>query len=247
LRRIRLFVTILIAGVAVAACADDDEAAPASDPEVGSGASVHTVPQLEDIVTRLRDAFGDDNQDTELSVTVGPQNQVTEAMSEDSASMAVLPGPALDDPDADAAVLGRNLAIITVPEGNPAGVTGVDAFAAGAGAQTAICGADSMFGNFAAIVVRLGGVEPDRDRVSAGCEGEAVGRVASGELDAALVFRNGVEIPEGVEVIDIPEEQNLVIDIHYVKPDGDEVIRDFAAFLESDRAVMILTQQGYLP
>jgi ABC-type molybdate transport system substrate-binding protein len=245
-RRTKLLVVAVIAAAAVAACSDDDEAPSDPGPESGDAGSIHTVAELEEVTTLVRDAY-EDEADTRLDIAVSPRNQVVQAVSEGTPSLAILPGPWLEGVDVDSAQLGRVLAVITVPEGNPGGVTGVDAFSPEAGLETAICGPDSPFGNFAALVVRLGGVQPAADRVGSGCEAEAVGQVAGGELDAAFLFRNAVEMPDGVEVINIPEEQNLVIDISYVPVGDDETTRDFVTFLESDRAVEILTRAGYLP
>jgi molybdate transport system substrate-binding protein len=245
--RSKALVMLLAVVTAAAACGggDDDGAAPTSNPESSATATIHTVPQLEPVVTSLVDAYESEASGRQLDLSVGPPSDVVEAVS--GGAPAILPGAWLAGVEGDSVVLGRNLAIIVVPEGNPGQVTGVDVFASYAGLSTAICGVDSPYGNFAALVVERGGVKPDPSEVGAGCEADAVARVAGGELDAALVFRNNVQIPDDVEVINIPDDQNLVIDIRYAPVAGEPTDGSFAQFLESDRADQILTEQGLLP
>jgi molybdate transport system substrate-binding protein len=162
---------------------------------------------------------------------------------------AIVPSPYLGSVDSDSVVIGRNLAMIAVPAGNPGQVSGLDAFAADAALDTAICGADSPYGNLATLVLEREGVTPDPARVGVGCDADAVAQVARGDLDAALVFRSFLEIPGGVEVINIPDDQNLVIDIRYA-PVGDAEDSEtgsFPEFLKSDQATDILTHEGFLP
>jgi hypothetical protein len=98
------------------------------------------------------------------------------------------------------------------------------------------------------LVVRRAGVASDPAAVGTGCEADALARVTAGELDAALAFRGGLEMPRGVEVIDIPDEENLVIHFGSAPLDGVPRARGLLAeFLGAERAKEILTQQGYLP
>jgi ABC-type molybdate transport system substrate-binding protein len=144
-------------------------------------------------------------------------------------------------------VIGRNLAIIAVPVGNPAQVPGVGAFAPDSALNTAICGANSPFGNFAALVLARAGVNPAGVRVAQGCDADAVARIARGELDAALVFRSNVPIPDNVEVINIPEDQNVVVDVRYAPTSEGGTGKSFQDFLASDQAKKVLSQRGFLP
>jgi Bacterial extracellular solute-binding protein len=236
---------MVILSVALTACGGDDgDTAGARNPGAGrAAATVHTVPQLEPVVRALVDAYsGASNAGVQLAV--GPQPNVAQAAAE--GRPAILPGPWLTGVNADSVAIGRNLAIIAVPAGNPRQVTGVGAFAPDSALNTAVCAADSPFGNFGSIVVARGGVQPDPARVSSGCEADALARVARGELDAALVFRSFLQIPAGVEVVSIPDGQNLVIDVRYA-PVAGNTPGSFQAFLTSNPAKQLLTQQGLLP
>jgi molybdate transport system substrate-binding protein len=229
----------------MAACADDGGDRSARDAQPGAAGTIHTVAPLEGVATRLLEAYETLDPDADLALKVSPPAQAVQAVAERTGGVTILPTAALADVDSTA--LGRTLAIIAVPAGNPGQVTGVAAFAAGSGQETAMCGPDTIFGNFAALVVHLGGVEPDPDRVRSGCAGRAMDRVARGELDAALVFRTAVRIPDGVEVIELPEDQNLIIEIAYARLANSESARAFVRFLGSDPAKLILADEGFLP
>lgn len=208
----------------------------------GSRATITTVAALEPVVSGLVEAY-DESTDAGLEVAVSTQDQVVQAAAE--GRPAIAPGARLGD--ADGVAIGRNLAIIAVPAGNPAQVTGVDAFASGSGLDTQICSGDTAFGNLGALVVRRAGVEPDASRVAAGCETDALARVARGELDATLVFRGSVPIPKGVEAVTIPADQNIVIDIRYGPVVDEAGDGSFQSFLASDAARQVLSQHGLLP
>lgn len=236
----------VILSVALTACGggDDGDTDDARNPGAqGASATVHTVPQLEPVVRALVDAY-DGASDAGVQVAVAPQPQVAQAARE--GRQVILPGPWLTVVNADSVAIGRNLAIIAVPPGNPRQVTGVGAFARDSGLNTAICASDSQYGNFGSIVVARGGVQPDPARVSQGCDADALTRVSRGELDAALVFRSLQQIPGGVQVVNIPDNQNLVIDVRYA-PVAGNTPGSFQAFLASEPAKQILTQQGFLP
>jgi hypothetical protein len=102
------------------------------------------------VVRDLVDAYNEaTHAGVQLAVT--PQDQAIQAVSQ--GIPAILPAPWLAGVDADNVVIGRNLAIIAIPVGNPAPVGGVDAFASDSSLETAICCANGPFGNFAALVV----------------------------------------------------------------------------------------------
>ena len=246
-RRTHLLAPVVVAAVALAACGGDDgDSTDNASSGAEGAATIHTVSELEPVVTELIQSYGGASG-AGLELTVAPESEVVQAVSQ--GAPAIVPGPFLGDTDTDSVVIGRNLAIIAVPAGNPGQVTSADAFAPGSALDTAICGADSAYGNLATLVLERMGVTPDPARVGVGCDADAVAQVASGDLDAALVFRSFLEIPEGVEVVNIPEEQNLVIDIRYAPVGGTEGsdTDSFAEFLQSDQATQILTHDGLLP
>jgi molybdate transport system substrate-binding protein len=239
---------LALAGVAVlalVACGDDDDTGGGSEAESGGAiAAVHTVAPLQPVVSELVTTYND-TSDGGIELAVEAPDVAVQAVSQ--GTPAILPGLWLEGVDADGVVIGRNLAIIVVPADNPAQVTGVDAFVPGSGLDTQICGANTSAGNVATQVLLLGGVAPDPSRIDEGCDADAVARVASGELDAALVFRGNVEIPEGVELVNLSEDRNVVIDVGYAPAASDPGADSFQVFLESDAATQILSQHGFLP
>jgi hypothetical protein len=239
--RMKLLALAAVAAVAMAACSDDDGDSAGSSGEIDA---ISTATPLEPVVTELVDAYNE-TSDVGIELAVTPQNEAVDGVSE--GTPAILPTPWLSGTDADSVVIGRTLAIIAVPAGNPAQVNGVDAFAPDSGLDTMICGANTPAGNIAAQVLSLGGVQTDPARIDEGCDADAVARVARGELDAALVFRGNVPIPEGVEFITIPDDQNVVIDFAYAPAADDASRESFQGFLESDTATQILSRHGLLP
>jgi hypothetical protein len=237
---------LVAAGLVLVSCGGDDDggsSAGGGDGGAGDDPTMHTPAALRPIVEELVTAYDESSGDT-LRVTEGTDAEVTQA-AEDG-QPAVLPGPWLGGVGGESVAMGRTLAVIAVPQGNPGQVTGVGAFGPDAGLSTAACGPDSPLGNLTAVIIRRGGVQAPVVDTSEQCPADAVADVASGELAAAIFFRHEVELPEGVEVVPIPDDQNLVIDVHYV-PGDDARGNTFGAFLGSEPAEEILTAHGFLP
>jgi hypothetical protein len=251
MRRGNLLALGIAAALAVSACGGDDgdtggSARPSDDGGTGVEglATIHTVADLEPMARGLVDAYNE-TSDAPVEVAVEAPDQAIEAVRQGSAG--ILPAAWLEDVDVESTAIGRNLAIIAVPAGNPSQVSDLDAFAEDSGLETAVCGPDSPAGNLAAALLSGADVEFDPAQVESGCETDAVARVARGELDAALVFRTSVQIPPDVEVVDIPEDQNLVLDINYLPATADPSSSSFEAFLASDSAAQVLSGFGFLP
>jgi ABC-type molybdate transport system substrate-binding protein len=236
-----LLVMTVVAAVVLAACGGDDGSSASRE---GAVATVQTIAPLAPLARELVDAYNR-TADANIELAVVPANQAAAAVTR--GSPAILPGVSLAGTNANSTVIGRQLAIIVVPTGNPAQVTGVGAFAPASGLDTAACGVDTPLGNFAELVLEFGGVRPDPSVVAQGCEADVVARVARGELAAALIFRAFVPIPDGVEVSSIPDDRNIVIDIRYAPATGDADDTSFERFLASGEAERILSRQGFLP
>jgi ABC-type molybdate transport system substrate-binding protein len=174
---------------------------------------------------------------------VTPPNQATEAISQ--GAPGIIPGSGLAGVDVHRVVIGRSLAIMAAPADNPAGVTGVTASGAGSGLETRICVGNTSVGNHAVLVLALRRVRLDPRCAAEGCDPEALASVGRGEVDAALAFRSYVPIPENVEVVNIPDDQNIVIHNRYAP--GDDLSADsFRGYLASDPAKEILSEQRSL-
>jgi hypothetical protein len=246
MRRGSLLALCVAAALAVSACGGDGGgSAGSADDAAGEGlATIHTVAALEPLAQGLVDAYNATSE-APVSVKVQAPEQAIQAVSTGSAG--ILPGAWLGAVDAGNKAIGRNLAIIAVPTGNPSRVSGLDAFADDSGLDTAVCGPDSPYGNLAAAIVMRAGVELDPAQVGTDCEADAVARVAGGELDAALMFRIYVAIPPDVELVDVPEDQNIVLDVRYLPTSGTPSSGSFEEFLASEAAAQVLSELGFLP
>lgn len=109
------------------------------------------------------------------------------------------------------AVFARNRLQIAVPEGNPAGVRGIDDFA-DRSLTIALCAPQAPCGAAAVKALAAAGVVAAPDTLEADAKA-ALAKVRLGEVDAALVYRTDVlAAARVVDGIDFPEEAAAVID-----------------------------------
>lgn len=223
----RVLVASVALVVASSACGGDDKAQTPNVPDPNALA-VYTAAPNEGILTALTDAFASENGGVQVDVTVADPAALVEAIKAGTADIVVLPDIFLEPirGDVDTSYFGRNLTVIAVPTDNPGDVTDLSAFAPDSGLNTAVCG----FGTG-----------------ESGCEALILDQVAEGGFDAGIMFRNDLAVPDGVELIDLPEEQNIVIDLSYVVLDDGDTATSFTDFLGSDVARDLLTARGYLP
>ena len=247
MRRAKFLVVAIVAAVVLAACGSSDSSS--NDPNTDARLTVYTPPQLEDVVNEIATAFEANNPGEPITIITEEQDAIVKSVADGAADIAVLPDVwlASSGADLDTGSFGRNLAVIAVPAGNPAGVTDTQVFAADSGQRTAVCGEDTPVGNFSLIVLANAGVTPDPATVAEGCEAEALAQIADGELDAALMFRNGLQVPDGVMLLDIDESQNVIFELTYVVVGTSAETTAFGVFLGSDEVNDILIANGYLP
>jgi ABC-type molybdate transport system substrate-binding protein len=244
-RAIKLMVVVVVAALLAGACGDDSGSD--SPAEGTTGLSVYTSDSLEEVTNALTAAFEEENPDEGVEVVVNEQAAMTGAITSALADVAIVPDLWLDtlSDDLEAGSAGQALAVIAVPAGDPDGIT-LEDFAADADATTAICGETTGVGNFSVLVLQNAGVTPDLESVSEGCEQDSLQQIADGELDAALMFRANLDVPDGVELLDIDEDVNVIFDISYVVPGDSDAAKAFGDFMESDTAQTILEDHGYL-
>jgi molybdate transport system substrate-binding protein len=233
----------------VAGCGGDDSSPTTTTTTTGEGGggkiALHTAPPLEDLMTLVVDAYRAADPRAEVTVVAEDQADLVASVETGEADVAVVPNAWLTDLEG-AEPFGRNVVVMAVPAGNPGGIAPED-FAAGGDATVAVCGDQTPLGNFVVGVLANLGVTPDPATVKAGCEGESLQAIADGELDAAFLFRGGQPVPDGVELVEIPEDQNIVIDLSLMRPSGSPAADSLMEFLDSDAVKELLTQYGYLP
>ncbi|HEV7825109.1 MAG TPA: molybdate ABC transporter substrate-binding protein [Mycobacteriales bacterium] len=106
-------------------------------------------------------------------------------------------------------VFARNRLTIAVPAGNPGRVRGLADFARPQ-LRIAICAPQVPCGSAAARAFAAAGITPRPDTLEQDVKA-ALAKVVSGEVDAALVYRTDVRMPE-VDHLDFPEADRAVND-----------------------------------
>ena len=153
------------------------------------------------------------------------------------------------DNAADPGVFARNQAEIAVPAGNPADVTGLEDLE-DADLFVGVCAPDVPCGAYAQEIFANAGVTPSIDTEEAKVT-DVVAKVASGELDAGVVYVTDVLANEDdVDGIEIPADVNVdaVYPIATVaeapSPDGADA---FMSYVLSDEGQRVLADFGFLP
>jgi len=215
--------------------------------------TVQTVAPLADVVQALGAGFSKENPTATVQVATEEfDNLVAAAGAADGPNIIVAASQWVDQvqaaaAQADVTSIGRDLFVVVTPKGNPAGVQGLEAFDRSSGKRVLVCGSQTDLGNLAALPLGAAGVDVDPDVVRTDCQADLLDRVAKGELDAGLLRRSEATNGSDVEIVDIPEDQNLVVGLSTVLLDATPSARAFVRFAQSDPGKQILTEQGYLP
>ncbi len=126
--------------------------------------------------------------------------------SADERQMALVTGAGLAE---DPQVFAGNVLAIAVPEGNPAGVTGLADFAR-EDLALAVCAVEVPCGAAAAELLDVAGVDAVPDTYEEDVRG-ALAKVALGEVDAALVYVTDARSrADDVDVVETPEAATVV-------------------------------------
>jgi molybdate transport system substrate-binding protein len=140
-----------------------------------------------------------------------------------------------------------NVLEIVVPAGNDAGIDGLDDFGDDS-LLIGLCDEEVPCGEFGREALANAGVTPAPDTNEPDVR-SLLDKVASGELDAGLVYVTDVEAAgDDVEGIEIPEDQNVVAEypIATLSASGSpEVAEVFMAFVLSGDGQEILTSYGF--
>jgi hypothetical protein len=197
----------LVAGAVVAAmvfsaCGSDKKSGTTATTTKGGkgGLAVYTVAPLKDIVTTFVTSYNKAHKLGQLKVVVASQATIAKAASGTRNQIDIYVAPIKKlVKSAKKGVFGRSPAILAVSTANPHKVTGLTAFAATSGLKTQVCGMKTILGNFTALVLSKNKIKPNPATLAFDCEAKALADVASGKLDAALMFRAGTKLPSGVK------------------------------------------------
>jgi molybdate transport system substrate-binding protein len=137
---------------------------------------------------------------------------------------------------------------IAVPAGNPAEVEGLDDFADDS-LLIGLCAADAPCGEFAREALDHAGVTPAQDTDEPDVR-SLLTKIEAGELDAGIVYRTDVASTDGVEGIEVAEEDDVVADypIAVLANAGEpDIAAAFVEFVLSDDGQAILDSYGFDP
>jgi molybdate transport system substrate-binding protein len=200
----------LIAVLGASACGGS----PAADS--GKRLTVFAAASLTDVFERLGGQFRDEHPGVHLDINYAGSSSLARAIAEgapvdvfasaDERSMDVVADAGLAP---DPVVFATNVLTIAVPEGNPAGVTGLADFARD-DLALAVCAPEVPCGAAAERLLAVAGVAaaPDTEEEDVRA---ALTKVQLGEVDAALVYASDVRAARAsVDGVDVPEAGSVV-------------------------------------
>lgn len=242
----------LLAAVAAIACGDTsggDSPKPERELLVSAAAS------LTDVMAEVETAFEEAHPGVDVELNLAGSSTLSVQILE-GAPVDVFASASTADMDriveagavaGEPRVFARNRLRIAVPEGNPAGIEGLEDFADG-DLLLGLCAEVVPCGALAREALRRAGVTPEIDTAEPDVRA-LLTRVEAGELDAGITYVTDVASAEdGVDGVDLPEEANVAADYPIAvlrRTDRPELARAFVAFVRSERGRAILTRHGF--
>jgi molybdate transport system substrate-binding protein len=211
-------VVLSVTALLVAGCGEPAGADAGAGPGGLTGTlTVFAAASLTDVFTDLGDRLVDDNPDLDVQFNFAGSSalatQITQGAPADvfasanEQQMAVVTDAGLAD--GEPAVFTENVLEIAVPDGNPAGITGLADFAR-EDLTLAVCAPDVPCGAAAEEVFGLAGIAAVPDTLEEDVRA-ALTKVELGEVDAALVYASDVaSAGDAVEGIAFPEAEEAV-------------------------------------
>ncbi|MGY1630766.1 molybdate ABC transporter substrate-binding protein [Geodermatophilus sp. SYSU D01186] len=253
----------LAAALVLTACggSSDDGAAGTTAAPGSSGAglggtlTVFAAASLTDVFTELGEQLEQENPGLDVQfnfagssalatqLTQGAPADVFASANETQMTVVTDAGLQAEDP----AVFTSNVLQIAVPEGNPAGVTGLADFGR-EDLTLAVCAPEVPCGAAAEDVFAAAGTTAVPDTLEEDVRA-AVTKVELGEVDAALVYTTDVTAAgDAVEGLDFPEAEDAVNDYPIVTladaPNPDAAAA-FVDLVESEAGQQALTDAGF--
>jgi molybdate transport system substrate-binding protein len=259
-------VLLCAAVVGAAACGGDDDSADTSPSDETAGATaadldgtitVFAAASLTDAFEEAAEAFEEANPDVTVELNLAGSSALREQILAGApADVFASANPSNMDQvaeagevEGDAEVLVHNSLQIVVAADNPGGVEGLEDFADDS-LLIGLCAVEVPCGDFGRDVLANAGVTPAPDTEEPDVR-SLLTKVASGDLDAGLVYVTDVESAgDDVEGIDIPDDVNEVADYPIASLAGagePEIAAAFVDYLLSDDGQAILTSHGFAP
>ena len=260
-RAVALVAALVAPLFALAACGSgDDGGGPPRSAGVDRPAGLGRITVL--AASSLTEAFGElgdrleaDRPDTTVRFSFAASSELaTQITAEAPADVFASASPATmdqvvraDAADGDPTLFVRNRLQIAVPEGNPAGVTGLGDFA-DKDLTIALCAPEVPCGAAADTAFAAAGITPKPDTLEPDVKA-TLAKVSLGEVDAALVYRTDViAAGDDVEGIEFPESADAVNDYPIVALAGApnaEGAKVFVDLVLSDEGRAVLESAGF--
>ncbi|WP_062388251.1 molybdate ABC transporter substrate-binding protein [Demequina iriomotensis] len=244
--------------VGLAACAGATGAAGPSATAIGATASgdrtltVFAAASLTDVLEEIATAFETDHPglhvlrsyagSSDLAAQINEGAPADVFLSADQSTMDKIAGAVAGEPT----VFATNTLTFVVPAGNPAGIADLASFAK-PGVTTVICAPQVPCGAATATLAALGGVtlSPASEEASVT---DVLGKVASGQADAGIVYVTDVARAEGVEAVPIARADAVVnrYPAAALAAAADAATAQaFVDYLAGDEARAVLTGAGF--
>lgn len=211
-----LVIALAVIGGACTGGGDGEDDDPDGSTETPAGeVLVYAAASLTDAFGEIEVAFEEANDGVDVVLNLGPSSGLREqVLAGAPADVYASANPNNMDQlvdagaAADPAPFATNELQIAVPAGNPGGVDGLDDFADG-GLLIGLCAEQVPCGQFGREALTAAGVTPAVDTFATDVRA-LLTQLASGDLDAGIVYRTDVLAADGtVDGIDIPAEQNV--------------------------------------
>jgi molybdate transport system substrate-binding protein len=206
-----LLASLLIAGTACGGAGPGD----ATDP-----VTVFAAASLTEAFTQIADEYGE-LHGVEVRLSFGPSDglatQIQEGAPADvfaSASPKWMDTVADDPGVTDRADFARNVLVVIVPAGDPAGIVTIDDLVE-PGIKLVLAAEGVPVGHYAREMLANAGIADEALANVVSNEDDVKGvvqKVALGEADAGIVYRTDVtsSVAEDLETVDVPDEVNVV-------------------------------------
>ncbi|MDK3255287.1 molybdate ABC transporter substrate-binding protein [Blastococcus capsensis] len=222
--------------------------------EDGGTLTVLAAASLTDVFDRLAERFREEHPGVDLRISYGGSDGLAVAITQGAPAdvfasaaeeqMAVVTGAGLA---AEPETFAGNVLTIAVPEGNPAGITGL-ADLAREELTLAVCAPEVPCGAAAGELLEVAGVQARPDTYEEDVRA-ALNKVGLGEVDAALVYATDVAArPDRVDGVEVPEADSVVNDYPVAVLDdapNPAAARAFVDLLLSDEGREVLARAGF--
>lgn len=244
------------AALVVAACGGGADSSERASGEPGGRLTVLAAASLTESFTALEAELESQYPDLDISISFASSSGLVEQ------ALAGAPADVLSTADTttmDRAAAGgvvagapvvfaRNTLTLAVPAGNPGGVASL-ADLTDDDLRVALCEPQVPCGAAAEQLLDIAGIDAAPDTLDNDVK-DVAGKVALGEVDAALIYRTDAEAePESIDTIDVPETDRVVNDYPVAILSGASnrtAAEAFVAALTSEPGQDLLAEAGFV-